>query len=100
MTSQRNQPIDRETGRVRVCASRCETCIFWTDGRSAVDPERAKEVVNRNLEVDALLTCHSTLDTETPAVCAGFWAKHRNDVLAGRFAQMFCGISRMAPPSK
>jgi hypothetical protein len=95
-----DQPIDRATGKVRVCSERCKSCIFWADGRSAVAPEQAREVIEANLKADATLTCHSTLGTDAPAVCAGFWAKHRNDVLAGRIAQMLCGIIRLKPPEE
>lgn len=97
----KQQPIDPVTGKVRVCEERCSTCIFWKDGRSAISPEGARDVIQHNLRADALLSCHSTLYQEdvVPAVCAGFWAKHRNDVLAGRFAQAVIGIIRITPPS-
>lgn len=95
-----DQPIDPVTAKVRVNSERCKSCIFWTDGRSAVSPEKAREVIDRNLQADAVLTCHATIGTDAPAVCAGYWAKHRNDVLAGRIAQLVNGIIRVKPPGE
>jgi hypothetical protein len=96
----KDQPIDPATSKVRVNSERCKSCIFWTDGRSAVSPDRAREVIDWNLQADAVLTCHATIDTSAPAVCAGYRAKHRNDVLAGRIAQIFNGIIRVKPPGE
>lgn len=97
----RRQPIDPVARKIRVCEQRCSTCIFWKDERSAVSPDRARDVIQGNLDAETLLSCHSTLyqDDFIPAVCAGFWAKHRNDVLAGRLAQALIGIIRIKPPS-
>lgn len=56
-----------------------------------------------NLRAGALLTCHATLPYGPhpdfgPAVCAGFWARHRNNVLAGRLTQLLLGTIRIPPP--
>jgi hypothetical protein len=97
--------LDSDTRQVRVLAQRCETCIFWPDQRAAVDPDRARQVIDRNVAVGALLTCHSTLPYGDhldfgPAVCAGFWAKHRQQTAAGRMAELFLGVVRIDPPEK
>jgi hypothetical protein len=60
-------------------------------------------VINHNLQAGALLTCHATLPYGDhpefgPAVCAGYWARHHNDVPAGRIAQLFLGILHIDPP--
>lgn len=87
--------------RVRVLEQRCETCIFWPGNRACLRPGRFEEVVAANLAADALLTCHETLPGNEhdidPAVCAGFWARHRKDVAAGRLAHLI-GITRIHPP--
>lgn len=92
-------PLDYELGKVRVLKRRCKSCIFWPDDRSAVSPERAKDVIEQNREAGALLTCHSTLGDEEihPAVCAGYWAEH-SDVPAGAIAERLIGIVRVDPP--
>jgi hypothetical protein len=68
--------------------------------------ERTRQVIDHNLTADALLTCHSTLPYGDrpefgPAVCAGYWLRHRDDVAAGRIAQLFLGIQHvdLADPS-
>ena len=88
-------------GLVRVLESRCPTCIFWPGTRAGLRPGRFEEVVTANLQADALLTCHETLpgNPVDPAVCAGFWARHRRDVAAGRLAHLI-GITRIPPPAK
>jgi hypothetical protein len=99
----RKQPHDviGSDGQVRVLAPACSTCIYGPG--SIVTPERRDEVTAANLAADALLTCHHTLpgmsDGLDPAVCAGFWARHRRDVTAGRLAYLI-GITRIRPPGK
>lgn len=104
-----DQPFDFELNKVRVLKSRCATCIFWPDERNVLSAtpdceEHTAEVIRRNVESDALLTCHSTLrDGEYPdfgpAVCNGYWAEYR-DVTAGRVAQHVIGIIKIDPPTK
>jgi hypothetical protein len=96
--------IDRNSGKVRVLSARCATCIFWADDRMHLGQDRIEEVVAANIAADALLTCHSTLPYGWrpdfgPAVCAGFWAKHRHQTAAGRLAERALGVVRVQPPS-
>jgi hypothetical protein len=63
-----------------------------------------EEIVRRNVDAGALLTCHSTLPYGAhpdfgPAVCAAFWTKHAMSTLAGRIAALMLGITRITPPS-
>lgn len=100
MTRKRAHEVIGGDGRVRVLAPQCPTCIYGPG--SIVSPERRDEVTAANLAADALLTCHSTLPYGThpefePTVCAGFWARHSRDVLAGRLARLI-GIIRINPP--
>lgn len=97
-----HSPLDYALGKVRVLKRRCDTCIFWTDGRSAVSPERARDVIAQNQRAGALLSCHSTLYDESikPAVCNGYWDAHHNDVPAGVWAERAIGIVRVDPPPK
>ena len=94
--------LDPETGKVRVLARPCPTCIFRPHDPMRLGTERTRQVINHNLRTEALLTCHATLPYGDhpefgPAVCAGFWVRHRNDVLAGRIAQRFLGIMHLDP---
>jgi hypothetical protein len=95
--------IDPQTGKVRVLAHRCYTCIFRPDDPMHLGPERTRQVIQDNLDKNALLTCHQTLPYGDhpgfgPAACAGFWAAHKNDVLAGRLAQLLLGVITVPPP--
>ena len=94
---------DPSTGKVRVLQRRCDTCIFRPGDPMGLGAARIRQVIEANLQASALLTCHATLPygphpNHGPAVCAGFWAQHRNDVPAGRLAQLFLGVLRVPPP--
>ncbi|WP_395107256.1 DUF4314 domain-containing protein [Actinomadura sp. SCN-SB] len=96
--------LDHATGKVRVLARQCATCIFRSSDPMHLGPERIREVIEENLKAGALLTCHATLPYGQyphfgPAVCAGFWARHRNAVPAGRLAQLLLGTIRIPPPA-
>jgi hypothetical protein len=66
--------------------------------------EYTAEVIERNVAVGALLTCHSTLPYGAnpdfgPAVCAGFWSQYGLVTTAGVIAEYVIGITRIAPPT-
>lgn len=96
--------VDPASGKVRVLSARCQTCIFRKDNQLHLGPGRIEEVIRRNVDAGALLTCHSTLPYGpypefAPAVCAGFWARHGMATAAGRIAQFMLGVVRVTPPS-
>jgi uncharacterized protein DUF4314 len=96
--------LDQKTGKVRVLSRQCATCIFRQDDPMHLGPQRTRQVIEANLRTGALLTCHTTLPYGPhpafgPAVCAGYWARHRNEVLTGRLAQLFLGTLRIDPPT-
>lgn len=102
--SRRDADIIDSNGKVRVLRKRCETCIFRPGQRELFGPERIDEIIERNVQVGALLTCHSTLTYGPnpnfgPAACAGFWIRYRRLVLAGVIATSI-GIVRPMPPIK
>lgn len=91
--------LDPATGKVRVLDWLCGTCVTRKDNPLGADGET---VIQRNLNADALLTCHSTLPWgpypgTAPAVCAGFWARHAGAVTPGRLA-LVLGITRVPAP--
>jgi hypothetical protein len=106
MTVEQRHPadvIDQESGKVRVLLRRCETCVFRPGNPFETRPGRVEELIRRNVDAGALLTCHSTLPYGPypefgPAVCAGFWARHGLATAAGRIAKFMLGIVRVAPP--
>jgi hypothetical protein len=97
--------IDPETGKVRVLSESCTTCIFRAGNLMHLPAGKVDEVIEANLRADALLTCHATLPYGDnpdfgPAVCAGFWAKHGQQTVAGRIAVSMIGIVKVDPPVK
>lgn len=97
--------LDRECGKVRVLSERCDTCVFWPGNLMHLTEGRLEEIIAANIAAGALLTCHGTLPYGRhpdfgPAACAGFWAKHRFDVAAGRMAMLLLGVVRIRPPKE
>lgn len=95
--------IDHDSGKVRVLRKRCDTCLFRPEGRELFGPDRADDVIRRNVGAGALLTCHLTLPYGPypefgPAVCAGFWARYGLATAAGRIAKFMLGIVRIQSP--
>jgi hypothetical protein len=90
-------------GKVRVLSRRCRTCVFRPGNHMHLAPGRFEELIRRNVDAGALLTCHSTLPYGDhpdfgPAVCAGFWAQHAMSTAAGRMARFLLGVTRIDPP--
>lgn len=97
--------VDPASGKVRVLRKRCATCLFRREGREVFGESRIADVVRRNVDAGALLTCHSTLPYGpypdfAPAVCAGFWARHGLATAAGRIAKHLIGLVRPMPPGE
>ncbi|GGZ92351.1 hypothetical protein [Streptomyces bluensis] len=63
---------DPATGAVRLCAHRCDTCIFHAGNPMDLQPGRVTEMVTRARRAEAHVVCHKTLGTDTPAICRGF----------------------------
>lgn len=67
---------DRATGRSRILAEKCATCILGPAGtRIALSPARIRQFVADTVAAESYVVCHSTLhglsDT-APAICRGF----------------------------
>lgn len=104
MTRHPSDVLDAD-GHVRVLSHRCETCIFRPGAKMHLTRACFEDLVRRNVDAGALLTCHATLPYGDhpdfgPAVCAGFWAQHAMSTAAGRMARFMLGITRIKPPAK
>lgn len=67
---------------LEVQRSACSTCIFGP--RSPVDlAAKLAEIADAYGGFNGYRVCHHS----ATAVCAGFWAKHRDDFAAGQIAQ-------------
>lgn len=69
---------------LRVQTKLCETCIYRQDSPLNLDVLEA-EIADQHMEghFDGYRICHHSKD----AVCAGFWAKHKDDFMMGQVAQ-------------
>ncbi|WP_369226708.1 hypothetical protein AB5J52_39360 [Streptomyces sp. R39] len=63
---------DPATGTVRLCARRCDTCIFHPGNLMHLQPGRVTEMVTRAGRAEGHVVCHKTLGTEASAICRGF----------------------------
>ncbi|WDO09936.1 hypothetical protein ME763_32115 [Streptomyces murinus] len=70
--SNRSDVADWRTGTVRQCASLCETCIYRPGNLAHLAPGRVQKMTRAAIESGGHVVCHATLDTLTPAICAGF----------------------------
>ncbi|MEV6401259.1 hypothetical protein AB0M39_41895 [Streptomyces sp. NPDC051907] len=75
----RTDIADPATGRVRLCARRCDTCIFRPGNLMHLQQGRVKQMVETCVKNEAHVTCHDTLvhnDRGLPgAMCRG-WEQH------------------------
>ena len=72
---------------LRVQRQQCETCIFRSDG-----PWRSGQLAAlldqiRDPKMDGFFTGYRICHHSKNAVCAGFWARHKDDFAAGQLAQ-------------
>ncbi len=70
--------LDPVTGRIRLCATRCDTCVFRPGNLMHLTPGRLKTLVETAIAKEGHIVCHDTLDhrPEVPgAICRGF-AQH------------------------
>ena len=94
-----------DDGHVRVLSRRCATCIFRPDDPMYLGADYTAEVIERNVAIGSLLTCHATLPYGAnpdfgPAVCNGFWRGHGMSTFTGRMAYYVLGITWIDPPAR
>ncbi|GAA4898194.1 hypothetical protein [Streptomonospora salina] len=103
MSASENDVLDPETGRPRLLARRCSTCVFHPDNRMHLPPGRLAEVVDANRDAGSGLTCHQTLSYADTGVanawCRGFYDAYPR-TLAFRLARLLLGgVTEVEPPS-
>lgn len=67
-------------GKVHVCREMCATCVFRPGSLMHLREGRLKEMVEKSLENESAITCHSTLDRDN-AVCRGFYERYQTQPL-------------------
>jgi hypothetical protein len=60
-------------GLVHVLAARCRTCIFRPGNRMDLNPGRVRDMVQVAVARQGMIPCHEVMDTDTPAICRGFY---------------------------
>lgn len=73
-------------GRFRVCAEKCETCLFRPGNLMHLQPGRLADMVREATVGDSTIVCHKTLLEPEQAACRGFFDRHPTPLLqaAGR----------------
>lgn len=59
-------------GEIRICESRCTTCIFKPGNLMHLSPGRLAAMTREALECEGHIVCHSTLDHSRAAICRGY----------------------------
>jgi hypothetical protein len=78
---------DPVTGRARVCAAPCHSCVLHPDEskRLIQDPGTLQEFLDRVVAEDSYVICHGTVpglelgEGTPPAICAGFMARRDDE---------------------
>ncbi|MET7399614.1 hypothetical protein ABZS66_39635 [Dactylosporangium sp. NPDC005572] len=73
---------DPATGKTRLLARQCGTCIFRPGNRMHLAPGRLKQMVDEALIEGSFVICHATLPygkhpDAQPAICRGFADRYR-----------------------
>lgn len=77
----------KRTGKIRVCESMCDTCIFRPGNRMHLAEGQLEAMEAEAVARDTHITCHDTLHPEVAgAVCHGFFARHKMKVWPLRLA--------------
>lgn len=63
-------------GHVYVCDSLCSTCVFRPGNLMSLDPGRLRTMVDEARSSESGIICHSTLGTDSNAVCRGFYDRY------------------------
>jgi hypothetical protein len=77
--------------KVHVAARKCSTCIYTKN--SPVSVRRRNEMEREADRNESCITCHSTLDKEHQAVCAGYAARKSSMTL--RLAELMGIIEKV-----
>lgn len=85
-------------GKVYVCASKCDTCIFRPGNLMDLKRGRVAGMVREAKRNESAIICHATLGTRANAVCRGFFDRH--STLPLQLAQAIGNLVFVDPPKK
>lgn len=93
------------TGRPRLLAEKCSTCVFRPGNPMHLDEGRLRDLIQQHVAAGAALTCHQTLSYGKhpdfgEAVCRGFYDSvgERTNVI--RVMERLGGFDEVPPPAE
>ena len=89
---------DRATGKPRLCASECSTCIFNAQSPVTLGLRRGrlKSLIDSARRGGSYVVCHSTFSS-TPAACRGFVDRYSTNLI--RIIERLGGWVEIPAPS-
>jgi len=90
-----------QPGEIRLCSRMCDTCIFRPGNPMHLDPGRVAGMVQSARADEGHIVCHTTLDTDSPAICRGYAdGPDAGRSLALRIGRVLGWIKEVHPPTK
>jgi hypothetical protein len=91
------------SGKSRLMAAMCSTCVFRPRNPLALKPGRLRELVGAALAEESYIVCHSTLPGVAPqgfapAICRGFVDRYKTSAL--QVMGRLWGFVKVGPPPK
>lgn len=92
--------LDRATGKPRLLAEQCATCIFRPGNPMRLRGGRLRQITSDACRAGSFITCHSTLydPAVQPAICRGFADRYDTNVL--RVFGRLGGFTEVNEPAK
>lgn len=93
--------FDPETMEVRLCSEMCGTCIFRPGNQMHLQRGRVAQMARDSRAKEGHIVCHTTLDTDEPAICRGYADKaDHGRSFALRLGHALKTIREIDPPAK
>lgn len=91
---------DRRTGKTRLLARQCDTCIFRPRNPMHLEPGRLHDLVAEARSQQTFIVCHDTLPAvnphAAPAICRGFHNRYTTQAL--QIIGRLWGFLEVEPP--
>jgi len=97
--------IDPATGKPRLLAEMCSTCVFRPGNLMRLRPGRLKDLIRQNTGPEAQgLHCHQTTYGQNPetglALCRGFYDRFGQLANFIRVCERIGGFTEVVPPEE
>jgi hypothetical protein len=92
---------DHASGKTRLLARQCQTCIFRPGDLMHLGPGRLRDIVSEALTTGRYIVCHDTLPAvnlhSRPAICRGFYDRYTTQAL--QIISRLWGFLEVEPPA-